>query len=127
MNLMTSKFMRGESKNMDIKNIAVIDAFLKAKNDYDSAAFVTCFSKDAVVEDEGQEISGKAAIQKWIEDSNAKYHDTVTAKKIVERGNKTVLTAQVAGNFDGSPVFLDFYFVINEGKISRLSIQLTDK
>lgn len=112
---------------MSIKLSPVIDAFLKAKNDYDSTAFVACFSKDAIVQDEGREFSGKAAIQKWIEDSNAKYQDTVTAKRIAEHDSETVLTAQVSGNFEGSPVLLDFHFVISEDKINRLSIHLTDK
>ena len=111
---------------MDTKNTALIDTFLKAKNDYDSTAFVACFSKDAVVQDEGHEFSGKAAIQEWIEASNAKYHDTVTAQKLVEFDGKLVLTARVSGNFEGSPALLEFHFVISEGKIRRLSIQLPD-
>lgn len=112
---------------MAIKLPPIIDAFLKAKNDYDSFAFVECFADDAIVQDEGREMRGKAIVKKWIEDSNAKYQDTVTAQGLVERDNETVLTAQVSGYFEGSPVLLDFHFIINEGKIIRLSIQLTDK
>ena len=112
---------------MSIKLSPVIEAFLKAKNDYDSTAFVACFSEDAVVQDEGQEISGKTAIKKWMETSTAKYRLTIAAKRLIERDNETVLTAQVSGDFEGSPVLLDYHFVIDETKISRLRIQLTDK
>jgi hypothetical protein len=110
---------------MTIKLPSVIDAFLQAKNAYDSTAFVACFSDQAVVHDEGKEMHGTAAIKKWIEDSNAKYQDIVIAMDLVERDNETVLTAQVSGNFEGSPVLLDFHFTVSEGKISQLSIRPT--
>lgn len=110
---------------MSIKLPPVVDAFLQAKNDHDSTAFVACFADQAVVWDEGREMRGTAAIKQWIENSNAKYHITVTAEKLAECDNETVLTAQVSGNFDGSPVLLDYHFTISEGKISQLSIRLT--
>jgi ketosteroid isomerase-like protein len=110
---------------MNIKIPAIIAEFLKAKNSYDSTAFVACFTDDAVVQDEGREMHGTAAIKKWIENSHAKYQDTVTAKGLVVCNNETVLTAQVSGNFTGSPVLLDFHFTIKDGKIIMLSINLT--
>lgn len=112
---------------MTIKLPTVIDAFLQAKNAYDSNAFVACFADHAIVYDEGKEMCGTIAIKKWIADSNAKYQDIVTAMDIVERDNETVLTAQVSGNFEGSPVLLDFHFTISEGKVDRLSIWLADE
>lgn len=112
---------------MSLELSPVIDAFIKAKNNYDSNAFVACFAEDAVVQDEGSEIIGRAGIKQWIEATTAKYQNTVIARRIIERDNETVLTAQVSGNFDGSPVLLDFHFVIGKHKISRLSIQLTNE
>ena len=111
---------------MDIKLPTIIAEFLKAKNGYDSTAFVACFTYDAVVYDEGGEMHGTTAIKKWIEASNEKYQDTITAEKIVEHDNETVLTGLVSGNFDGSPVLLDFHLTIRDGKISLLRIELTD-
>lgn len=108
---------------MAIKLPPVIEVFLKAKNDCDSTAFVSCFTEDAVVQDEGREISGKTAIKKWIEASMAKYRVTVAAKRLIGHDNETVLTAQVSGDFEGSPVLLDYHFVISENKISQLYIQ----
>jgi hypothetical protein len=112
---------------MSIKLPPIVGAFLKAKNSRDSKAFVACFSEEAVVQDEGQKYSGKAAIKKWIEESSVKYKVTVAAKSFLERDNESILTAQISGNFQGSPVMLDYHFIIDAGKISRLSIYLTDE
>lgn len=112
---------------MTIKLPPLIAAFIKAKNDNDNNAFVACFADNAVVHDEGQEIRGTAAIKKWIEASNEKYQDTLTATGLAERGNQIILTALVSGNFDGSPISLDFHFAVNDSKITMLSIQLTEE
>ncbi|CVK18000.1 hypothetical protein [Sporomusa sphaeroides] len=37
---------------------------------------------------------------------------------LVPLSDETVLTAQVAGNFVGSPVSLDFHFAIQAGKLA---------
>jgi hypothetical protein len=100
----------------------IIAAFVSAKNGFDSQMFVECFTAEAIVYDEGQELQGHAAIKKWIENSNAKYQDTISAIDLVEQEGETVLTANVAGNFPGSPVSLDFHFRILDGRISRLQI-----
>lgn len=109
---------------MNIKLPSLLEKFIQAKNADDSIAFVDCFAEQAVVLDEGKEIRGKAAIQNWTEASNKKYQDTLTVTKLVEDNHETVLTALVAGNFEGSPVSLDFHFSLKEDKIDRLSILL---
>jgi hypothetical protein len=43
--------------------------------------------------------------------------------QFVSRDNEVVLTAQVSGNFEGSPIPLDYHFIINDGKINMLSIR----
>lgn len=110
---------------MSIKLPQVIATFVQAKNDHNSDAVITCFAGDAIVRDEGQEINGTAAIKKWIDAGIEKYQDTLDATNLVEQDNETVLTAQVTGTFDGSPIPLDFHFSINDGKITMLSIRLT--
>lgn len=111
---------------MNIRLPGIIAEFLRSKNNYNSEEFVACFTKDAIVQDEGREICGTAAIKKWIEESNEKYHDTVVAQGLNKCGNDTVLSAQVSGDFEGSPVLLNFHFTISEEKISRLHILLPD-
>ena len=110
---------------MSIKLPQHILNFVQAKNDHNSDAVIACFVGDAIVHDEGQEICGTAAIKKWIDASIEKYQDTLDATNLVVQDNETVLTAQVSGTFDGSPIPLDFHFTINDGKITMLSIRLT--
>lgn len=110
---------------MSIKLPQAIADFVQAKNNYDTEAVGACFADNAVVQDEGQEIHGVQAIMKWSKETNAKYQDTLEVTNLIERGNMAVVTAQVSGNFEGSPVPLDFYFTIDDGKISKLSIHLT--
>jgi ketosteroid isomerase-like protein len=92
----------------------LITDFVKAKNSRDSSAVVACFAEDAVVQDEGREMRGLLAIKEWSDKSFT---------GISETGEKTVLTATVTGNFPGSPVSLDFIFVIKGDRIAALSIQ----
>jgi len=40
----------------------------------------------------------------------------------VEKNGDTVVTATISGNFDGSPVTLDFYFTMKNQKIATLKI-----
>lgn len=112
---------------MTIKLPSIIEAFVHGKNNHDSEAVVACFTNDAVVHDEGKEFRGTAAIKKWLDASIAKYKVTLTAKKIVDIEEETILTAEVSGDFEGSPIPLDFHFSIREGKFDRLSIRLADK
>lgn len=110
---------------MSIKLPQLIADFIQAKNDHNSDAVIACFANDAIVHDEGQKIRGANAIKKWTDASIEKYQFTLEAIGLVELDKETVLTAQVSGNFDGSPVLLDFHFIINDGRISMLSIRLT--
>lgn len=110
---------------MLIKLPQLIATFVQAKNAHNSNAVIACFADNAIVHDEGQEICGTAAIKKWIDASIEKYQDTLDATNLVVQEKETVLTAQVSGTFDGSPIPLDFHFTINDGKITMLSIELT--
>lgn len=105
----------------------VIEVFIKAKNNHDSETFSACFAENAIVRDEGRTIVGHTAIKKWMEDSTAKYNVALVAERFSENANEAVLTAQVSGNFEGSPVLLDYHFIIQAAKISQLDIRLTEE
>lgn len=107
----------------EIEMPQIIAALVKAKNDRDTNAVVACFSKDAVVHDEGREMIGTAAISEWSDNSFKKYQFTIHPDKIVDAGRETILTATLTGTFPGNPVSLDFQFIIENGKISSLIIQ----
>lgn len=112
---------------MTIKLPPIIETYVQGKNNQDSEAVVACFTNEAVVYDEGEEVHGQAAIKKWLDASNEKYKFTLTVKKRVDIDQETVVTMEVAGDFAGSPVLLDFRFTIGEDKIDRLRILLAGK
>lgn len=99
-----------------------ITAFVKAKNDRNSSAVVTCFADDAVVHDEGQESRGLVAIKEWSDKSFRKYQFIIEPTDIAQEGDKTVLTATLTGTFPGSPLSLDFNFTMQGDKIVALLI-----
>jgi ketosteroid isomerase-like protein len=101
----------------------LVTEFVKAKNSRDSSAVVACFAEDAVVQDEGREMRGLLAIKEWSDKSFEKFQYDIAPTGIGEAGDKIMLTATVTGNFPGSPVSLDFIFVIKDERIAALSIQ----
>lgn len=102
----------------------LISEFVHANNDHNCDAILACFAKDAIVQDEGNDMHGADAIQKWLEESIQNYQFTLEVLSLKENKNETVLTAQVSGTFDGSPIPLDYHFTIRDEKITRLSIRL---
>lgn len=100
-----------------------IAAYFQAKNAHDTTAMAACFTDDAVVHDEGEELRGREAITKWIEETTAKYKVAVEVLKVEEQGGEVVVTALISGTFDGSPVELQFCFTMGAGKIVGLAVR----
>jgi hypothetical protein len=65
---------------------------------------------------------GLAAIKAWKAETTKKYRHTVMPLEVVCRHDKTVLTATLTGDFPGSPVTVNFDFVLEAGKILSLEI-----
>jgi hypothetical protein len=88
----------------------------------DPQAVARCFSEDAVVHDEGHEHHGRVAIAAWNADVVAKYK--LTTEPLAEEtiGERTTVTARVAGSFSGSPAQLRLRFTVSGGLITRLEI-----
>ena len=99
-----------------------IDLYVKAENAGDVESLSECFAPDAIVRDEGRTYEGLAAIKEWKADTKKKYNHTVAPLEVAHRGARTVLKARLAGNFPGSPVTLEFGFVLEDGKIISLEI-----
>jgi hypothetical protein len=81
-----------------------------------------CFAPDAVVRDEGQTYEGLAAIKDWMAATRKKYGHTVAPLEVAERGGRCVLKARLTGSFPGSPITVNFSFVLAGGKIRSLEI-----
>ncbi len=106
-----------------------VAAFFHTANGPDPDGFIANFTDNALLIDGTHEYSGIKAIKEWSETdlfaSQVKYEVINTA----QRNNETVVTARVDGNYDKTglpdPLMLDHHFIITEGKISRLTIQIS--
>lgn len=100
----------------------VIASLIEAQNSHDSHAYVECFSESAIVHDEGKTHKGKAEIRQWIERSDNEYHTELKPLNYEETAAENLLTAEVSGDFPGSPATLQFHFGLEHGLISSLRI-----
>jgi hypothetical protein len=107
---------------MPIRLPPPIALYVKAENSGDVELLSECFAPDATVRDEGRSYKGLAAITEWKADTKKKYNHTVAPLAIASQDGKTVLKARLSGNFPGSPVTLEFSFVLENGKIASLEI-----
>jgi hypothetical protein len=103
---------------MSIHLPPAIDLYVKAENSGDIEAMSECFAADATVRDEGRTYKGLAAIKEWKAETKRKYKHTVAPLEITG----TVLKARLSGSFPGSPVTLEFRFMLEAGKIISLEI-----
>jgi hypothetical protein len=55
-------------------------------------------------------------------ETKKKYNHSLAPLEVAQREGKTVLKARLTGNFPGSPVSLEFSFVLEGGKIASLEI-----
>jgi hypothetical protein len=99
-----------------------IDLYIKAENSGDVEALSECFAPDATVRDEGRTYKGLAAIKEWKAETKKKYNHSVAPLEVAHRGARTILKGKLGGNFPGSPVILEFSFVLEDGKIASLEI-----
>src|SRR5690349_21417522 len=100
--------------NKELQLPPPIAGFVKAVNEHDNEAFLAVFAEDAVITDEGHEYQGIAQIKNWDEEKNTGAKITMNPIEINERNGKTVLTAEMDGNFDKTglpdPFLMDLYF-----------------
>jgi hypothetical protein len=98
-----------------------IDAYF-ISDKLDSEAVARCFTKDAVVIDEGRTYTGLAAIKQWKAEVSTKYAYTSKPFALEQKDGMVVVTSRLTGNFPGSPVDLRFCFRLERGKIAALEI-----
>jgi len=107
---------------MNIELSPTIAAFFRAHNTGQTDAFNELFTDDALVNDEEQDYRG-AAIKEWIDGAIAKYKPIAEPTGVAQMGDGTIVTAQVSGNFPGSPAQLHYNFTLRNGKIAALVIK----
>lgn len=101
---------------------AIVTQLVTAQNNFDSQAYAACFTDQAIVHDEGNTHQGKSEITKWIEQANREYQAVMKPLSYESNGTDARLSAEVAGNFPGSPAVLQFHFTLENDLISTLKI-----
>jgi hypothetical protein len=94
-----------------------IAIYIGAANRGETKALAQCFAESAVVRDEGQTIEGLAAIKKWMVETKQKYQHTIEPLASNQKDGKTVVTNRLTGNFQGSPIELEFVFTLDRDQI----------
>jgi hypothetical protein len=99
-----------------------ITAFYHASDVYDDDLLASCFTEDAILVDEGEEYHGPKAISRYILEANQAAKVKTDITDCIVKNDETVVSTIITGNFDGSPVPLNFHFTLNNGKIKNLFI-----
>jgi hypothetical protein len=108
---------------MTIQLPSSIERYVQIVNSDSPEVVLECFVAGATVYDEGQTYEGIAAIKKWMAATKKKYGHSITPLELAERGGQSVLKARLTGNFPGSPITVNFSFVLIDGKIRSLEIR----
>jgi hypothetical protein len=107
---------------MSLQLPVCIERYIQIANSGTPEAVPECFAPDAVVRDEGQTYEGVAAIKNWMAATKKKYGHTITPLELAEHGGQSVLKARLAGSFPGSPITVNFKFMVAGDKIRSLAI-----
>ena len=107
---------------MNIQLADPIKNYFEISNGTDPAGLKHCFNTDAVVLDEGGTYQGHAAIAAWFCDTRQKYAFSAKPLSATTQQQHEIVTAEVSGNFPGSPIELSYTFLLQDGKIQSLKI-----
>ncbi|SFC65657.1 hypothetical protein SAMN05421747_11792 [Parapedobacter composti] len=100
----------------------VITDLVKAQDNFDSVAYANCFSDTAVVFDEENTYNGRKEIENWIANANEQFKTLMKPINFVAEEKTSILSAEISGNFDGSPIVLHYHFEIIDEQIQSLKI-----
>ena len=100
----------------------VIKDFYYAVNNYDGTMLLDCFTEDAAMYDEGKELHGPVEISEHIIKANKDVNAVTDITNYKDESGIIVVTVTLRGEFDGSPVSLDFRFTLEGGKIRGLDV-----
>jgi len=101
----------------------ILTRYFDAANRFDIHDASDCFTSVAFVHDEERDHAGREAIRAWIEETTLKYHSQFEMMHFDAHGNEIQVTAKVSGDFPGSPINLQFNFILRDGKIDKLTIR----
>ncbi|HJY53219.1 MAG TPA: nuclear transport factor 2 family protein [Candidatus Udaeobacter sp.] len=107
---------------MPLSFTPIIQNYVDASNAHDVNSILACFADDAVVRDENATRRGKIEIERWARETINKYKFHFEPLSAEKRGTETIVSIEVSGSFPGSPVTLDYHFIVANEKISSLTI-----
>ena len=96
--------------------------YFEATNAHDVAAMIAAFAEHSVVQDEGRQLHGLAAIVDWMKETIDKYDFKVAPIESSRNGRKIIVLVSLSGKFPGSPITLQYEFTVDAEKIARLEI-----
>src|SRR5689334_17183482 len=94
---------------------------LEAANANDTEAFLAGFAERGVVDDWGREFAGADAIRGWSDREFIGKRVSLEILEIQQRGDLTVVTAEVGGDGFNGPSH--FSFAIADDLVSRMTIR----
>lgn len=100
-----------------------IAGYIEAANAGAPQRLAACFNPDATVFDEGHVRRGRDQIAAWARDTGMRYQSTIEPAGLQQADGVHRLRATVRGNFPGSPITLNFYFLLQSGAIQSLEIK----
>lgn len=107
-----------------------IATYVDAVNQQNTEDLLSAFSESAIVTDEGRKYQGIPSIKEWNAEKQFGANITLRPVEVTEQDGKTILTAEVDGNFDKtglpSPLFMDLCFTLDSSMISGLEFRLTN-
>lgn len=99
-----------------------IATYFAADREHDGSAIAALFTSDATIGDEGHSYTGHDAIREWQAKATRKYNYVVKPISVIEEAGVTVVTAQLTGDFPGSPATLRYGFALRGPRIAALEI-----
>lgn len=101
-----------------------VDAYRRQDID----AFLATLAPDALVNDAQREFLGRDAIRAWAAKEIFGAQVTLAIEAAFEQAGAWILRCRVDGTFDKTnlpdPLILSFYFIVRDGRIGLLLIQL---
>src|SRR5437764_12668851 len=100
----------------------LIQNYIDASNAHEVQSILACFADDATVHDENTTHRGKIDIERWLRTTIEKYKFQFKPLSAEARDNETIVTVQVSGTVAGSPITLDYHFIIGHRTVAVLII-----
>lgn len=108
---------------MTLQLAPTIAAYFAAANEARHDQLALCFEPGAKVRDDGSTMDGREAIAAWAHNAHRRYGAVATPRAARQDGGEVIVTADVAGDFPGSPLPLHYHFTLGENGVAALAIK----